>query len=53
MHDVAEVLATVRDDVTVIGAIALEAALAGRDVRSAATTDVDDYGWRGRRRCWR
>ena len=41
MRDAAEVLADASSQVVVIGAVALEAALAGRDARSAATTDVD------------
>lgn len=41
MQEAADALEPIRDEVVVIGAIALEAALAGRDARSAATTDVD------------
>lgn len=41
MRDAADVLAPVKDDVVVIGATALEAALAGKDTRATATTDVD------------
>ena len=41
MRDAADVLAPVYDSVVVIGATAIEAALAGHDARSTATTDVD------------
>jgi hypothetical protein len=41
MREAAEVLQPVRDEVVVIGATALEAALWGTGARSAATTDVD------------
>jgi hypothetical protein len=41
LREAAQVLAPVSDRIVVIGALALEAALAGRDARSAATTDVD------------
>src|SRR4051794_9690909 len=41
MREAAEVLAPVHDDVVVIGATGLEAAFAGSDARTTATTDVD------------
>jgi hypothetical protein len=41
MSEAADVLAGVSDRLVVIGAVALEAALAGKDARSAATTDID------------
>jgi hypothetical protein len=41
MREAADVLRPVRGEVVVIGATALEAALAGTDARSAATIDVD------------
>jgi hypothetical protein len=41
MREAADVLRGVSGEVVVIGAVALEAALAGRDARSAATTDLD------------
>ena len=41
MREAADVLRGVREEVVVIGALALEAALSERDARSAATTDLD------------
>lgn len=41
MREAADALADVHAEVVVIGAVALEAALAGHDARSAATADVD------------
>jgi len=41
LHDAAEILDPIRDDIVVIGALAVQIALDGHDVALAATRDVD------------